>query len=63
MVSQQALNEFKQLYKEEYGIILDNQKAMELAERLLGLFRAIYRPIKPNNRCNYGYETKPKQTK
>lgn len=46
MVSTQALNEFKQIYKEEYGIELDNQTALEKAERLLMLMRAVYRPIR-----------------
>jgi hypothetical protein len=56
MVSTQALNEFKQIYKEEYGIELDNQTAMEKAERLLMLMRAVYRPMKPKGSYGYVYE-------
>ncbi len=62
MVSTQALNEFKQIYKEEYGIELDSQTALEKAERLLMLMRAVYRPIKLD--CKYGYvyeKNKPKK--
>lgn len=56
MVSTQALNEFKQIYKEEYGIELDNQTALDKAERLLMLMRAVYRPIKVVSKSGYVYE-------
>ena len=46
MVSKQALNEFVELYRQEYGVVLPQQIAMEKAERLLALFRVIYKPIK-----------------
>lgn len=46
MVSAQALNEFKEIYKAEYGIDLDNQTAMDIAEKLLTLMKAVYKPIK-----------------
>lgn len=45
-VSSEALEEFKQLYKTEYGVELDNQTAMEKAGKLLMLMRVVYRPIK-----------------
>ena len=61
MVSTQALKEFKQIYKEEYGVDLDNQTAMEKAEKLLMLMRATYRPIK-SGKNGYVYEKdKPKK--
>jgi len=64
MVSQKALHEFKQVYKEEYGVILNDQIAMELAERTLSLMRAIYRPIKSGSKYVSVYEkNKPKQIK
>jgi hypothetical protein len=64
MVSTQALNEFKQIYKEEYGVELDNQTALDKAERLLMLMSAVYRPIKrTSNSYVYGYVKKPKETK
>lgn len=45
-VSAEALEEFKQIYKAEYRVELDNQTAMEKAGKLLMLMRVIYRPIK-----------------
>lgn len=46
MVSPAALKRFKEIYKFEYGMDLDDQTAMELAEKVLTMFRAIYKPMK-----------------
>src|SRR5687768_16073458 len=46
MVSEEALKEFKVIYKEEYGVDLDDKTATDLAVNLLTLFDNIYRPIK-----------------
>lgn len=46
MVSEEALKEFKEIYKEEYGVDLDDRTATDLAVNLLTLFDKIYRPIK-----------------
>lgn len=56
MVTTQALIEFKQLYKDEYGVDLENQVALEKAERLLMLVKAVYRPIKGSGKYGSGYE-------
>lgn len=45
MLSQKAIEEFKQIMKEEQGIELSDERAREAAERLLSLFRVIYRPL------------------
>jgi len=45
MVTAQALQEFKQIYKEEFGIELTDQVALDKAERFLMLMKAIYQPI------------------
>ena len=45
MLSQEAIDEFKQIYQEVYGVDLDNKSALEKAIKLLTLFKAIYRPI------------------
>lgn len=49
MLSQQALNEFKEIYKSEFGEEIDDKTALDLATRLLNLMKVIYRPIKPNH--------------
>ena len=45
MLSQEALNDFKRRYKEEFGIGLDEKTATEKALKLLVLFKAIKHPI------------------
>ena len=49
MVTAQALREFKQIYKEEFGIELSDQVALDKAERFLMLMKAIYQPIPKKN--------------
>jgi hypothetical protein len=44
-LSKQAIDEFKAIYKEEFGENIDDKKAYELAVDLLNLFKIIYRPI------------------
>jgi len=44
-LSKQTIEEFKVIYKEEFGEKIDDKKAYELAANLLRLFKIIYRPI------------------
>ena len=44
-LSQEAINEFKKIYRRELGEEISNEKARELGEDLISLFRIIYRPI------------------
>ena len=46
MLSKEALDEFKKIYKEEKGEDISDELAMEEAISLLTLFDAVYRPIK-----------------
>jgi len=46
MISDKALQEFKEIWKEEIGTEISDEQAMEEATQLLTLFDAIYRPIK-----------------
>lgn len=46
MISEKALEEYKALYKEEFGEEISNEKAMDEAVSLLTMFDAIYRPVK-----------------
>lgn len=45
MLSQAALFSFKQIWKEEFGEEISDEKAAELGINLLTLFDAIYRPV------------------
>ena len=46
MLSKQVLDEFKKIYKEQYGENISDKKATELATNLLVFFNHIYRPVK-----------------
>ena len=43
--SKEAIEEFKEIYKKEFGKEIFDQEALEKATNLLTLFNAIYRPI------------------
>lgn len=45
MLSQNAIDEFKQIYQDEYCFELSEQEASERAEKFLRLFKMIYQPI------------------
>ncbi|MBI3231530.1 MAG: hypothetical protein HYZ51_00385 [Candidatus Doudnabacteria bacterium] len=45
MLSKKAIDEFKELYKKEYGEELNDFVASEAANRLLRMFDAVYKPI------------------
>jgi hypothetical protein len=46
MISEQALQEFKALWAEEFGEILPTEIAFDEAINLLTIFNHTYRPIK-----------------
>lgn len=48
MISDEVLQEFKKIYKEEFGEDISDEKAMGEATSLLTLFNVIYRPVKKN---------------
>jgi hypothetical protein len=43
-LSQQALAEFKTIYQKEFGLILSDEEAAEIASRLLRYFDILCRP-------------------
>jgi hypothetical protein len=45
MISNKALEEYKKIYKEEFGVDISDERALEQAINLLTLMKAIYRPI------------------
>lgn len=63
MLSQQDIEEFKKLFKQEYGIELDDKKAQYIAERYLIFTEAVYKPVKKaDSKYLYGY-AKPKENR
>ena len=44
-MTQELMKEFQRLYHAEFGETLTDDDALERAQALLDLFRAIYRPI------------------
>jgi|GEM_PF-2542100 len=45
MISQKAINEFKEIYFAEYGEQINDQTALELGLNLLTMFKSIYRKM------------------
>ncbi|OGN13826.1 MAG: hypothetical protein A3J47_03795 [Candidatus Yanofskybacteria bacterium RIFCSPHIGHO2_02_FULL_43_22] len=46
MISDEALEEYKKIYKEEFGEYISDEKTLELAINLLNIMNVVYRPIK-----------------
>ena len=44
-LSAKAIKEFKEIYFREYGESISDKDAQEIGQRLISLFRIIYRPI------------------
>ncbi len=44
-LSQKAIEEFKKIYSQEIEENISDEKAKELGENLLELFKIIYRPV------------------
>ena len=42
MLGKKAIDEFKQVYLEEYGEELTNEEALELGTRLMNFVKAVY---------------------
>ena len=57
MISDAALKEFQEIWREEVGAEISDEQAMEEATQLLTLFDAIYRPIKKEWAKQYDNET------
>lgn len=46
MISQEALKEFKKIWRKEFKEDISDVKALEKATNLLNLMKTIYKPIK-----------------
>jgi hypothetical protein len=55
-LSKEAIEEYKQIYKKNFGKDISDEEAREQGENLIELFRAIYRPMPGKD---YGIENDP----
>lgn len=62
MVSEAGLEKFNQLYKKEFGIELSREELIEKANRLLNLYKVVYRS-EPKIRIRQDYEKKTQSEK
>jgi len=44
MLPQDAINEFKDLYRKQYGVVLSDTEAARRANNLMRLYRAVLKP-------------------
>jgi hypothetical protein len=58
-LSKEAVEEFKTIYREEFGEEISDQEAQELGQNLLALLAIIYRPL-PNAGQQNRKEENPK---
>ena len=61
MLTKQALEEYKQLHREETGEVLPDDVLANEAINLLTLFNFVYRPIKKEWLKEYGRQNKSKR--
>lgn len=48
MLPKQAIEEYKKLYKERFGVDLDDGEAILRANNLVNLYKAVYEPFQGN---------------
>ena len=53
MISKEAIEEFKKIYKEKHGEELSDYVATEAATRLIDIVRAVYKPIPKSEQAEY----------
>lgn len=56
MISQQALQEFEEIWRADVGTDISKDNAMNEAVSLLTLFSAAYKPVRVEWNQNYEYE-------
>lgn len=50
MLSKELLEEFKQIYQEEFGVILNSEEAIQKATGLLDVIKILIQPIDLNKK-------------
>ena len=58
MLSKQALEEYREIHRQETGEIISDEKLVDEAINLLTLFNFVYRPIKKEWLKEYGQRTR-----
>ncbi len=58
MVSEKALEEFREIYRKKFGKELSEKDALDKALRLLNLYKAVYGPTKSSKRSNINQSNK-----
>ena len=48
-LGKEAIEEFKEIYRKEFGGEISDEEAYEMGLRLINLFKLIYRPIPGDN--------------
>jgi flagellin-specific chaperone FliS len=61
-LNKEAIEEFKEIYKREFGKTISDEKAQELGQNLLSLFKIIYRAIPSDKDHKQNAETKVNKT-
>lgn len=46
MISNEGLEEFKQIYQKEFGVLLTNEEALEKALPVLNLVKTLIEPVR-----------------
>ena len=60
MLSKKALEEFKEIWRKQFGEEISDEKAVEEGTNLLTLMNAVYRPIKQEWMDEYDTKQKAK---
>lgn len=63
MLSKQAIDKFKEIWKSEFGHEISDDHALEQGTNLLNLMRVVYRPIKKEWLDSYNTKLKEQQEK
>lgn len=56
-LSKEAIEEFKEIYYQEFGERISDEEAQELGASLLSLFKIIYRPLPKADKLNDANES------
>jgi len=51
-ISQERIDEFKQIYYRQFGKELSDEEAFELGLEVLHFLRVIYKPLPKDHRCD-----------
>lgn len=63
MLSKEAIEEFKQIVREDYGLEMPDDLVMDEATNFLTFFDVVHRPIKKSWNDEYNNKLKPKKEK